>query len=197
MYVKPLYTVVEIASKYDVDPHQLIASIIKAWKNHTDQCGKLTITCRGVKDADTAMLLVTDQETVVSQFPIQTMVLENPNEFHKHLQDVPVLEIRERYRSKDTVSRKIGQLNNKMKQVDLKAKIIEILPVKRVMTRFGQWANFTNVKIADETGSIQLNLWKNQLQNHAVGDPVEIKNGHVARYQGKLQLRLGRKGTIN
>jgi ssDNA-binding replication factor A large subunit len=65
------------------------------------------------------------------------------------------------------------------------------------MTRFGQWAHFTNIKIADDTGSIHLNLWNKQLQNHDVGDPIEIKNGHVARYRGELQLRLGRKGTIN
>jgi ssDNA-binding replication factor A large subunit len=64
------------------------------------------------------------------------------------------------------------------------------------MTRFGEWANFTNIKIADETGSIQLNLWNKQLQNYEVGDPVEIKNGPVAQYRGELQLRLGRKGTI-
>jgi hypothetical protein len=198
MYVQPLYTIVEIASKYDIEPHRLIESIIHAWKNHTDQCGTLTITCRGVKDEETAMLLVTDEEgTVVSQFPIKTLALENPTEFHNHLQYVPVHQIRERYRRKDTVLQKISQLRNKMKRVDLKAKITEILPVRRVMTRFGEWANFTNVKIADETGSIQLSLWKNQLENHDVGDPIEINNGHVAQYRGELQLRLGRKGTIN
>jgi D-arabinose 1-dehydrogenase-like Zn-dependent alcohol dehydrogenase len=151
MYVEPLYTIVEIASKYDVDPHRLIESIVKAWKNQTDHCGKLKITCRGIKDEDTAMLLVTDKETVASQFPIKTMVLGNPNEFQKHLQYVPVHKIRERYSRKDTVLQKISQLRNKMKRVDLKAKIIEILPMKRVMTRFGQWAHFPNIKIADDT----------------------------------------------
>jgi replication factor A1 len=196
MYTEPLYTIVEIASKYDLDPDRLIKSIITAWTNHTDQCGALTITCRGVKNEDTAMMLVTDAETVVSQFPIKTTVLENPNEFHNHLQYIPVQEIRERYTPKKTVWQKIGQLKNKMKRVDLKAKIIKILPVRRVMTRFGEYANFTNVKIADDTGSIQLSLWNNQLQNHEVGDPIEIINGHVAQYQDQLQLRLGRKGSI-
>ncbi len=65
------------------------------------------------------------------------------------------------------------------------------------MTRFGHEANVTNIKIGDETGTIRLSLWNNQMQNHDVGDPVEIKNGHVAQYQGELQLRLGRNGTIN
>jgi replication factor A1 len=196
MYTEPLYTIVEIASKYDINPYQLIESIINAWKNQTDQCGKLTIACRGVKNEDTAMILVTDNEKVVSQFPIKTLVLENPTEIHNHLQYVPVHEIQERYSRSENVFHKIAQLKNKMKHVDLKAKIIEILPVKRVMTRFGDWANFTNVEIADETGSIQLSLWNNQMLNHDVGDAIEITNGHVTQYRGKLQLRLGRKGTI-
>lgn len=196
MYTEPLYTIVEIASKYAIDPHQLIESIITAWKKHTDPCRTLTITCRGVKDEDTAMILVTDKEKVVSQFPIKTIVLENPTEIYNHLQYIPVHEIRERYNRRDTVFHKIAQLKNKMKRVDLKAKIIKILPMRRVMTRFGDWANFTNVEIADDTGSIQLSLWNNQLQNLDVGDLIEITNGHVARYQGQLQLRLGRKGTI-
>jgi len=196
MYTEPLYTIVEIASKYDINPYQLIESIINAWKYRIDQCENLTIACRGVKNEDTAMILITDQENVVSQFPIKTIVLENPTEIHNHLQYVPVHEIQERYRRRENVFHKIAQLKNKMKRVDLKAKIIKILPVKRVMTRFGDWANFTNVEIADETGSIQLSLWNNQMLNHDVGDVIEITNGHVTEYRGNLQLRLGRKGAI-
>jgi len=196
MYTEPLYTIVEIASKYDINPYQLIESIINAWKHRTDQCGKLTIASRDVKKEDTAMILITDQANVVSQFPIKTIVLENPTEIRNHLQYVPIHEIQERYSRRETVFHKIAQLKNKMKRVDLKAKIIKILPVKRVMTRFGDWAKFTNLEIADETGSIQLNLWNNQLLNHDVGDTIEISNGYVTQYRGQLQLRLGRKGTL-
>jgi ssDNA-binding replication factor A large subunit len=133
---------------------------------------------------------------LLSWLAINTLVLETPTESHNRLQYIPVQEIQERYRRDETVFQKIGQLKNKMKRVDLKAKIIEILPVRRVMTRFGKGANFTNLTITDGTGSIQLSLCNNQLQNHDVGDPIEITNGHVAQYQGQLQLRLGRKGTI-
>ena len=84
-----------------------------------------------------------------------------------------------------------------MKKVDLKAKIIEIPPAIKVMTRFGHSAKVTNIKIADDTGSIRLSLWNNQMDDLYVGDNVEIENSYVARYRGELQLRLGRKGTIN
>jgi replication factor A1 len=83
-----------------------------------------------------------------------------------------------------------------MKRVDLKAKIVEIPPVRRVMTRFGNRAKVTNIKIADDTGSIRLSLWNKRSDGLHVGDNVEIENSYVARYRGELQLRLGRKGTI-
>jgi replication factor A1 len=199
LYVEPLLTIVEIASKYDLGPSLLVESFTEAWKNQSDQCGVLKITCRGVnKDEDSATFLVTCGETVVSQFSIKTMVLDNQDEFNNHLQYVPLHEIRERYHRKDYgIQQKIGQLNNNMKHVDLKAQIIEIPPVRRVMTRFGHHADLTNIKIADETGSIRLSLWNTQMQNRSVGDMVAIENGYVARHRGELQLRLGRKGTIN
>jgi replication factor A1 len=199
MYIEPLLTIVEIASKYDLDPSLLIESFTEAWKHQSNQCGDLKVTCRGVnKDEDTATFLVTWGETVVSQFSIKTLILDNQNKFKNHLQYVPLQKIRERYHRKDReIQQKIGQLNNNMKHVDLKAQIIEIPPVRRVMTRFGHQADLTNIKIADETGSIRLSLWNTQMQNRSVGDTVAIENGYVARHRGELQLRLGRKGTIN
>jgi replication factor A1 len=199
MYVEPLLTIVEIASKYDLDPSLLVESFTEAWKYQSDQCGGLKITRRGInEDEDSATFLVTCEETVVSQFSIKTMVLNNIIDFKNHLQYVPLHEIRERYHRKEHgIQQKIGQLNNNMKHVDLKAQIVEIPPVRRVMTRFGHQADLTNIKIADETGSIRLSLWNTQMKNRSVGDTVAIENGYVARHRGELQLRLGRTGTIN
>jgi replication factor A1 len=199
IYVEPLFSIVKIASKYDLDPDLLVESFTEAWKNKIDHCGGLKITCRGViDDKDSATFLVTCEEKVVSQFPIKTEVLENQDVFKNHLRHIPIQEIRERYSRRDTgLKKNIGQLRVKMKKVDLKAKIVEIPPSLRVMTRFGHVAKVTNIKISDDTGSIRLSLWNNQMDDLYVGDNVEIENSYVTRYRGELQLRLGRKGTIN
>jgi replication factor A1 len=198
-YYEPLLSIVKIAAKYDLDPSLLVESFIEAWKNEIDHCGCLKITCRGVnKDEDSATFLVTCEDKVVSQFPIKTEVFKNQNDFINHLQQFPIQKIRERYSRKDSgLKKNIGQLRVKMKRVDLKAKIIEIPPVTKVMTRYGLKAKFTNIKIADDTGSIRLNLWNNQMDDLHVGDKVKIENSYVVRYRGELQLRLGRKGTIS
>ena len=55
----------------------------------------------------------------------------------------------------------------------------------------------SNIKIADDSGSIRLNLWNQQIDDLNVGDKIKIENSYVARYAGELQLRLGRTGTIH
>jgi replication factor A1 len=199
LYFEPLFSIVQIASKYDIEPKLLVESFIKAWNSKDVHCGRLKIRCRGVIDNENSnIFLVTCEGKVVAQFPIKTEVLENTALFKNHLRQIPIQEIRERYNRKDTRLKKtIGQLRYQMKKVDLKAKIIEMPPAIRVMTRFGHRAKVTNIKIADDTGSIRLSLWNNQMDNLYVGDVVDIENSYVARYRGELQLRLGRKGTIN
>jgi replication factor A1 len=199
LYFEPLFSITKIASKYDIDPKLLVESFIEAWKSKDAHCGRLKITCRGVIDNEnSAVFLVTCEGKVVAQFPIKTEIIENENVFKNHLQQIPIREIRERYNRKDTGLKKtISQLRYQMKKVDLKAKIVEIPPVRRVMTRYGNVAKLTNIKIADDTGSIRLSLWNKGIDDLHVGDFVEIENSYVARYRGELQLRLGRKGTIN
>jgi replication factor A1 len=53
------------------------------------------------------------------------------------------------------------------------------------------------VRIKDDTGSIRLSLWNQQIDKVNVGDEVEIQGGHVAQYAGIPQLRLGKNGTIS
>ena len=199
LYVPVLRTVAEIACKHDVDPHHLLTAVIDAWTQRHAQCGPLQIACRTEHPDDApAIFLITTADHVVSQFPINPTLLRHPHEAHTHLHQLPLPEIRAHYQRTDQrVHHKIGHLHHKMKHVDLTAQIIEIPPTQHLMTRWGQHAYLTNVKIADDTGSIHLSLWNTQIHNHAVGDRVTIVNGHVAQYQGELQLRLGRHGTIH
>ena len=92
---------------------------------------------------------------------------------------------------------KIGELRLGMKGINVKAKIIEIPPARNVITRWGSRACVSNVKIADETGSIRLSLWNNQINKIQIGDEVEVKNCRVSKFAGQPQLRFGRKSEIS
>ena len=51
--------------------------------------------------------------------------------------------------------------------------------------------------IADETGSVRLSLWNDQIDKVHVGDEVELKNCYVVGYRGEAQIRIGRRGTLS
>ena len=194
LFRNPLKSIVLIAKKHDVDPNLLIDAFVEAWRNKVSHCGSLTISCRTVNQ-DSATFLLTNKETVVSQFPIKQEALRIPDSFRHYIQYVPT-PTPSSEKSKPR-RKKINELKSGMKGVGVTAKIVTIPTRKLVDTRWGGQSYVSNVSITDETGSIQLSLWNNQIDSVHVGDVVEIENGYVASFAGEPQLRLGRKGTLS
>jgi replication factor A1 len=48
--------------------------------------------------------------------------------------------------------------------------------------------------ISDETGSIKLTLWNEQISQVKVNDNIKIENGYISSFQGQIQLNIGRYG---
>lgn len=192
-YYAYLMSIVSIARKHDLDPRRLADAFFEAWENKISHCGGLKISLRGVNQ-DSAIFLITKEERVVWQFPVDLGSIRNPEVLKKLIQDIPIphhIE-RETYQK----DQKIDALRFGMKGIDVKAKIIEIQPTKPVISRWDSESYVTNVMIADETGSIRLSLWNNQIDKVHVGDEVELKNCYVSRFAGQRQLRL-RKSTMS
>ena len=194
LFRNPLKSIVLIAKKHDVDPNLLIDAFVEAWRNKVSHCGSLTISCRTVNQ-DSATFLLTNKETVISQFPIKQEALRIPDSFRHYIQYIPTPTLSSE-KSKPR-QKKINELKSGMKGVGVTAKIVTIPPRKLVDTRWGGQSYVSNISITDETGSIQLSLWNNQIDSVHVGDVVEIENGYVASFAGEPQLRLGRKGTLS
>ena len=50
--------------------------------------------------------------------------------------------------------------------------------------------------IQDETGTIKLTLWNEQIDMVNVGDNVKIENGYVTSFKGENQLNIGKYGKL-
>ena len=50
--------------------------------------------------------------------------------------------------------------------------------------------------IADETGTIKLTLWNEQIDQVNVNNVVKIQNGYVTSFKGEIQLNAGKYGTL-
>jgi replication factor A1 len=180
-----------LSIKYEVDPDKLFYALISAGENQKSTCGNLSIKCRS-KLHDKTVLLITKGQKVVAQFPIpKEFLLERSNPI-KDLINPDMVRRHLNKKNKEPRLLQIRDLRAGMKEVNLKAKVLEIARPTLVFTRFGNYASVANALIADETGTIKLCLWNEQINSISIGDTVQIENARVSMFRGERQLRIGK-----
>jgi ssDNA-binding replication factor A large subunit len=91
----------------------------------------------------------------------------------------------------------IKDLHDGMKRVDVEAKVVEKSDPREVKSRFkDETYKIVDAIVADETGSIKLTLWNEQIDIVNVGDNVKIENGYVTSFKSELQLNAGKFGKL-
>jgi replication factor A1 len=91
----------------------------------------------------------------------------------------------------------IKDLRNGMKRVTVEANVVEKGETREVRSRYkDETYNVADAVIADETGSIKLTLWNEQIDQVDVGNKIKIENGYVTSFKGEIQLNVGKYGTM-
>jgi replication factor A1 len=90
---------------------------------------------------------------------------------------------------------KISELQPKQGNVNVEGTIKEISPA-REFQKFGRPGKVANCVLEDDSGSIILTLWNEDIENVAVGDHIKVVNGYVNEWQGEKQLTSGRYGSL-
>jgi replication factor A1 len=91
----------------------------------------------------------------------------------------------------------ISELVDGAKKVELIAKVIDIGETREVQSRYtNEKFNVANATIEDETGTIVLVLWDDEIMEVTMGDTVVIVNGYVKSFRDVLQLNVGKYGTL-
>ena len=184
-----------LSAKYDVDPDKLFCALILAEENGEASCGDLSIQRRG-ETRDKVVILILKSSTVVAQLPIfKEFLLEKGHP----IRDFMKTENIRRYlakKAKQSSVLSIKDLQDKMTQIRLKAKVLEISKPNLVYTRYGNYASVANALIADNTGTIKLCLWNEQINCVSEGDTIQIENARAFTFRGQRQLRIGKKGLL-
>jgi len=89
----------------------------------------------------------------------------------------------------------IRELQDGMKRVNVTAKIVEKSDPREVHTANGPSDTATAI-ITDDSGSIKLVLWGNQISAVNTSDTVTIENGYISNYKGEIQLNIGKWGKL-
>jgi len=91
---------------------------------------------------------------------------------------------------------KVSELKPGMRRVDITAKIQEITPAREVTTRRGEQSRVATAVVSDDSGTVKLNLWNEQIDQVKANDTVTIENGYVDSFRGETQLNVGRYGKL-
>ena len=92
----------------------------------------------------------------------------------------------------------IGDLRDGAKRVNVQAKVVEKRETREVMSRYkDETYKVATAVVADETGSIKLTLWNEQIDQVNVNDTVTIENGYVTSFKGEIQLNVGKFGKLS
>ena len=97
----------------------------------------------------------------------------------------------------ECVKLNIADLRNGMKRVSVEATVIEKGTPRQVMSRFkDETYTVADARVADESGSIKLTLWNEQIAQVNVNDRIKIENGYVTSFKGEVQLNVGKYGKL-
>jgi replication factor A1 len=92
---------------------------------------------------------------------------------------------------------KINELRDGMRRVDIEAKVIQKSETREVRSRYtNETYRVADATIEDETGTVTLTLWNDQIDQVNEGDRVRIENGYMKSFRGELQLNSGKYGTL-
>jgi replication factor A1 len=91
----------------------------------------------------------------------------------------------------------IKDLRNGMKRVEVEAQVTEKGNPREVMSRYkDETYTVADAVVADESGSIKLTLWNEQIDQVNVNDKIKIENGYITSFKGEIQLNVGKYGKL-
>jgi replication factor A1 len=92
----------------------------------------------------------------------------------------------------------IKELADGMKRVNVEGQVVEKGDPREVKSRYkDETYRIVDAIVADESGSIKLTLWNEQIEQVNVGDKIKIENGYITSFKGETQLNIGKFGKLS
>ena len=185
-----------LSVKHSVDPDNLFKALVSAKERRGITCGSLSIQCRG-RSKEGVIFLIKDDSKVVAQVAISEFFLsQKTNPIGKFRDSERIRRYLAKVGASSVKVSGIGDLRVGMMGVNLSAKVLEISEPIAFYSRSGNQGVVANALIGDQTGTVELSLWGEQIDTVSVGDTIRILNARMLAFKGKMQLRVGRNGTL-
>ena len=94
-------------------------------------------------------------------------------------------------------TKKVNELTPQSKRVNVLVKVVSVGEPKEIPNRFGGEAKkVAEAVVGDETGTVILSLWQDQIGTVQPGDVLSIENGYISLVQGHMRLNVGKYGKM-
>jgi len=90
---------------------------------------------------------------------------------------------------------KINELQAGQGSVEVEATIKELEEVKE-FEKYGRMLKLRNILVSDDSGSVKMTLWNDDVDKFKVGDKIKVSNGYVNEFRDEKQLTAGKFGQI-
>jgi replication factor A1 len=90
----------------------------------------------------------------------------------------------------------ISELKPGMRNVSITGKIDSVGEPRTVNLKAGGTNTVADAIISDESGSIKLSLWGEEINNVQPGDRVSVENGYINTFKGENSLNVGKFGKL-
>jgi replication factor A1 len=92
---------------------------------------------------------------------------------------------------------KVRDLTPNSKQVNVLAKVVNVGEPKEVMGKFGDPRKVCEAVVGDDTATIILSLWNEQIGSIQKDETILVDNGYVSLVRGHMRLNVGRYGNLS
>jgi ssDNA-binding replication factor A large subunit len=92
---------------------------------------------------------------------------------------------------------KVSELGPYSKQVNTTVKVVQKGEARETVSRQdGTTHRVLDALVGDDTGTIYMTLWDENIDKVNEGDTVNVKNGYVRPFKGSMRLNIGRYGSM-
>lgn len=91
---------------------------------------------------------------------------------------------------------KISELKAGMRNVSVVAKVDSVGQPRTVNLKSGGTNTVADAIISDETGSIKLSLWGDDINKIQPGDRISVENGYINTFKGENSISVGKFGKL-
>jgi len=91
---------------------------------------------------------------------------------------------------------KIADLGPRSRNVNVVFKVVETGDVREVHSRDGSSHTVADVTVGDDTGTVVMALWDENISKVEEGSTYVVKNGYTSLFRGSIRLNVGRYGEL-